>query len=193
MTVPTPARDNEPMLTVSGGQHWSVSWHPAGPAPAGRNHGAAGVCIGNDGRDLVLITHDEIHWGFPAGRPESGESLRATLAREMAEEACVDVVGARLLGFARSESMRGHERGIVLVRSYWLAHVIIGPWQPQFEIAHRRIVPTAEAMRHVRDPDPVATRIAVRALVEARLGTLNPRDWSKLGPAASASAPRRRD
>ncbi|WP_432983345.1 NUDIX hydrolase [Dactylosporangium sp. CA-233914] len=173
MTVPAAARDNETMSTVSGDQRWLVSWHPAGPAPSGRNHGAAGICIGHDGRDLVLISHDQIHWGFPAGRPEGGESLQATLAREMYEEACVDVLDARLLGFARSECTQGHEQGLVLVRSYWLAHVVIGQWEPRYEIAHRRIVPAAQATRHVRDPDPIATRIAMRALVEARLSEQN--------------------
>jgi hypothetical protein len=41
MTVPTAARDNETMLTVSGGQHWLTSWHPADAVLMGRNHGAA--------------------------------------------------------------------------------------------------------------------------------------------------------
>src|SRR3954469_4663736 len=103
MTTPIAARDLEGMPTVSGGQHWLVSWHPAGPEPAGKPHGAAGICVGGDGRDLVLISPDEVHWGFAAGRPEGDETPRETLAREMLEEACVKVLDARLLGFSRSE------------------------------------------------------------------------------------------
>jgi 8-oxo-dGTP pyrophosphatase MutT (NUDIX family) len=167
MTVFTAARDHEQMSTVSGGQHWLVSWYPADAVPEGRPHGAAGICVGNDGRDLVLISPDQVHWGFPAGRPEGAETLRETLAREMREEACVEVVGARLLGFARSECVGGHQKEVVLVRSYWLAEVAIAPWEPQFEIAHRRIVPVAEATGVVRDLDPAATRISMRALAEA--------------------------
>ena len=56
------------MPTRSGGQDWLVSWHlPDDPRP-GRAHGAAGVCVAGD--RLVLISHDGVHWGFPAGRPE---------------------------------------------------------------------------------------------------------------------------
>jgi 8-oxo-dGTP pyrophosphatase MutT (NUDIX family) len=170
MTVPTAARDGEAMHSVSGGQHWRTSWHPAGAAPQGRNHGAAGICVGNDGRDLVLTSTDQKHWVFPAGRPEGAETLRETLTREMREEACVDVLDARLLGFARSECVQGHEQGLVLVRSLWLAQVVIGAWEPQFEIPHRKVVPAAEATAHVSDPDPVVARISLRALVEAGLG-----------------------
>ena len=170
MTAPTAARDLETMPTVSGGQHWLVSWHPADAAPEGRNHGSAGICVGNNGRDLVLISPDEVHWGFPAGRPEGAETLRETLDREMREEACVEVLDARLLGYSRSQCVRGHEEGLVLVRSYWLADVAIGSWKPEFEVVHRRVFPAAEATTYVRDPDAAATRISLRALAEAGLG-----------------------
>jgi 8-oxo-dGTP pyrophosphatase MutT (NUDIX family) len=170
MTIPAAARDGETMSAVSGGQHWRTSWHPADAAPAGRNHGAAGICVGTDGRDLVLISPDLVHWGFPAGRPEGAETLEETLAREMREEACVEILDAKLLGFARSECVQGHEQGLVLVRSYWFAQVLIGAWKPQFEIVHRKVVPAVEATTFVRDPDAVATRISMRALAEAGLG-----------------------
>jgi hypothetical protein len=88
----------------------------------------------------------------------------------MMEEACVVVVGARLLGFARSECVNGRQQGLVLVRSYWRAEVEVKPWDPKFEIQHRRVVAAAEAKTHVRDPDAVATRISFRALDEAGVG-----------------------
>ncbi len=119
---------------------------------------------------LVLVSHDGVHWGFPTGRPEGNESIEETLHREMREEACVHVVSARLLGFARGECVEGHEEGLVLVRSYWRAEVEMEPWEPRFEIAHRRVVPGAQAGEHLRDPDGAATRISLRALAEARLG-----------------------
>ena len=119
---------------------------------------------------LVLISPDGIHWGFAAGRPEPGETIEETLRREMLEEACVRVVGQRLLGFARSECVEGHEKGLVLVRSYWRAEVEIQPWDPRFEIRHRKGVAASDAKIEVRDPDEVATRISPRALDEAGLG-----------------------
>jgi hypothetical protein len=72
-----------------------------------------------------------------------------------------------MLGFARSECIKGREAGVVLVRSYWRAEVEISAWRPRFEVAHRRIVPAARAEELVRDPDDIATRISYRALAEA--------------------------
>ncbi len=163
------ARDSEPMLTETQLGRWLVSWHSAATIPEGRSHGAAGICVSDD-EHLILISPDGVHWGFPAGRPEGTETLRETLDREMREEACVTVLDARLLGFSRSELIDGHEKGLVLIRSYWLADVETEPWDPQFEIVHRRVVPAVNATTYVRDPDTVATRISFRALAEAKLG-----------------------
>lgn len=44
-----------------------------------------------------------------------------------------------------------------------------GDWEPEFEIEHRLVVPAAAARRYVRYPDEGATRIHLRALVEAGL------------------------
>ena len=169
MSWSVPAQDREPMPSSTGGQDWLVSWHPPDDPPAGRSHGAAGICVAS-GDQLVLISHDGTWWGFPAGRPEPGEDIEETLRRELWEEAGVRVVSALLLGFARSECLAGPEAGLVLVRSYWRAEVEVLAWQPQFEIVHRRMIPATQARHQVRDPDEAAARISQRALIEAHLG-----------------------
>lgn len=166
MIVPAP--DEERMPSHADGQDWLTSWHAPPDPPDGTPHGAAGVCVAGDDQ-LVLISSDGVYWGFPGGRPEAGESAEDTLRREVHEEACAIVKTARLLGFARGECVNGWERGKILVRSYWRAEVEIEPWEPRFEIPHRRLITLTEASARVRDPNPVGTRIAHRALREAGL------------------------
>jgi ADP-ribose pyrophosphatase YjhB (NUDIX family) len=110
-----------------------------------------------DDGEIVWVSEDGERWSFPAGRPEGTESWEQTLRREMLEEACASVVGAKLLGFVRGECVEGPEQGRILVRSMWRADVELGPWEPQFEIRHRRVVnATGAAMnrmsRSIRSP-----------------------------------------
>ena len=154
-------------------QEWLVSWHGPDDAPGGKPHGAAGVCVGPEGQ-LVLISTDARSWGFPAGRPE-GDRPPSRRCGGRCQEACVEVLDARLLGYSRGECVEGRELGLVLVRSFWRADVRIDAWKPEFEIAHRRIISASEAVRHVRDPDEAITRIHLRALVEAGLVAREPR------------------
>ena len=52
----------------------------------------------------------------------SGEDWRATLEREVLEEACASVEEATLLGFAKGVcASEGPEEGLVLVRALWHA------------------------------------------------------------------------
>lgn len=126
------------------GQDWRVAWYPPPDPPAGMPHGAAAVCLAGD--QLVLVSGDGDNWDLPGGRPEPHETMVGTLRREVREEACATVTSCELLGFSRGACVRGPERGRVLVRSLWRAEVTLQAWQPQFEIAHRRLVPAAEAL-----------------------------------------------
>jgi ADP-ribose pyrophosphatase YjhB (NUDIX family) len=109
---------------------------------------------------------DGEHWDLPAGRPEGDETWEETLRREMCEEACATVVQARLLGFCRSACVSGPQLGLVIVRSFWRADVELSPWEPRFEIVHRRAVPVAAVLSQLTIPDSFA-RIFRRALQEA--------------------------
>lgn len=144
--------DGEEIRFHDAGQDWTVSWHPPVlPAPNGTPWGSAGVCVIDNG-DVVLVSSDGELWGLPGGRPEGYEDWRATLDREVFEEACVRVDDAELLGFSRGECTRGPEEGLVLVRSLWRATVSVEPWDPHHEMTSRLFVP----------PDTVDARIDFR-------------------------------
>ena len=142
------ARDGEEIPLRANGQDWIVSWHPPLTPPDGTPHGAAGVCVTGDG-GIVLISPDGERWGLPGGLPEGRETWEETLRREMLEEACAVVVRARLLGYHRSVCVAGPQVGLVLVRSLWRAEVELAPWEPRFEIPHRRVVAAAEVWDHL--------------------------------------------
>jgi ADP-ribose pyrophosphatase YjhB (NUDIX family) len=164
------AADGVPIPIRSGGQQWLVSWHPPPEPPDGTRHGAEGVCVTADG-DVVVISPDGIIWDLPAGRPEPGESWEQTLRREMDEEACATVTGARLLGFTRGQCLTGPERGTVLVRSVWRADVELRPWEARFEIADRRVVPPATVEEALLLGSHPFAAIIRRELAEAALVT----------------------
>lgn len=167
MRASRPAQDSEEFAVRSNGGDWIVAWECAPFAPQGTPHGAMGICVTRDG-GLVLISSDGERWGLPGGRPEDHESWEETLHREVLEEACAQVVAARLLGFSRGRCISGPEAGLVLVRSVWRAEVDLAPWTPQFEIAYRRIVPAEAWTAHLRVDDGLGA-IFWRAFAEAGL------------------------
>ena len=145
------AREGEEIHWRDGrGQHIVSSWHgPELPAPEGRSHGSGGICFTPEG-NVVLVTWPGVAWEFPQGRPEEGEDWRATLDREVLEEACASVEEATLLGFARGVCTEGPGEGVVLVRSLWHARVSLNSWEPRHETTGRTVVPPDEALDSVR-------------------------------------------
>lgn len=159
------AADFEELSVPANGDDWTMAWHPPGDAPSGRPHGANAFCVTADG-EVVLISTDGSRWGWPGGRPEPGESWEDTLRREMLEEACATVTEARLLGFVQSRCLAGHEKGLVLVRSIWLARVSLLAWQPEYEIPFRRTVPAHDLATRLWMEDgaePIYSRAAREA------------------------------
>jgi len=151
----------------SNGGDWSITWHAPTMVPAGKAHGANAFCVTADG-GVVLISRDGKRWGWPGGRPEGDESWEQTLRREILEETCAIVSEARLLGFTRGVCLAGPEEGLALVRSVWRAEVELMPWEPRFEIPHRRVVPAAELLSYLWIEEGFEP-IYHRALVEAAL------------------------
>jgi ADP-ribose pyrophosphatase YjhB (NUDIX family) len=161
------ARDGEEFAVRSNGGDWLVAWHSPLAVPVGKAHGANAFCVTAE-RGVVLISNDGERWGWPGGRPEGDESWEQTLRREIWEETCAIVGAARLLGFCRGACLTGPEEGLVLVRSVWRAEVELMPWEPRFEIVHRRVVPAAELPSHLWMEDGFEA-IYHRALTEAGL------------------------
>ncbi|MQA98568.1 MAG: NUDIX domain-containing protein [Streptosporangiales bacterium] len=163
------AADQVDYATHINGQEWRTAWHPpaGAEAPAGRPHGAEAVCVA-DG-NVVMVSQDGARWGLPAGRPEPGEDWAATMRREVLEEACAEIVTSRLLGFSRGVCVRGHEQGLVLVRSLWRAEVRLLPWAPRFEMSHRRLVPHHAVFSSLAVPPGLAPFYR-RLLTEAAAG-----------------------
>ncbi len=48
---------------------------------------------------MIVSSNMGVTWEFPGGRPQDQESLRETLEREVLEEACAEVIRAKLLGY----------------------------------------------------------------------------------------------
>ena len=162
------AADGEQFLIHENHGEWLVSWHPPVGVPEGIRHGAEGICVTESG-DTVVISRDGKTWELPAGRPEGDESWEQTLQREVSEEACSVVVEARLPGFTRGECVKGHQTGAVLVRSRWLADVQLLPWEPRFEITHRRVVPLAQLRVELQVAASPFAPLIRRALSEANI------------------------
>jgi 8-oxo-dGTP pyrophosphatase MutT (NUDIX family) len=161
------ARDGEEFVIRSNAGDWTIAWNSPLTAPVGKANGADGLCVTAD-RGVVLISKDGERWRWPGGRPEGDECWEQTLRREIWEETCAIVGDARLLGFFRAACLTGPEKGMALVRSIWRAEVELRPWEPQFEIAHRRVVPANEVLSHLWINKGFDV-IYHRALAEARL------------------------
>jgi ADP-ribose pyrophosphatase YjhB (NUDIX family) len=121
------ARDGEEFAVHSNGADWLIAWHSPAAVPEGAPHGASAFCVTAD-NCVVLISDDGERWSWPGGRPEGDETWEETLRREVLEEACANVVNARLLGFLRLAHLSGPNQGLALVRS--ISHFASFPPEP---------------------------------------------------------------
>ena len=149
-----------------------------------RVHVAAAVIRGQDGRILLAKRPDHLHqgglWEFPGGKVESGESVRAALARELKEELGIELQSARplikvrhdypdkqvLLDVWEVSSFSGEPHGAEGQPLSWAAPRELGNYQ--FPAANLPIVSAARLPEHyLITPEALAPAELLQGVREA--------------------------
>jgi len=119
------------------GRQIRVVWRPAEfEPPLDLITQASGVCFTEEGK-VVLVSKDGINWQLPGGHLDAGETPQAAFVREVAEEACAEVLQMRYLG-AQEVHDPGDPEGRVYYQTRFWARVRLKDFYPAFEIVERR-------------------------------------------------------
>ncbi|MCR4265729.1 NUDIX domain-containing protein [Nitratireductor sp. ZSWI3] len=102
--------------------------------------GMRGVVFDAESRSVFLVRHTYVEgWYFPGGGVEPGESTQTALARELAEEGNIEILGEpelKSFHFNRQASARDHV-AVYLITDFRQTH----PHVPDREIAEARFFP----------------------------------------------------
>ncbi len=124
----------------------------------------SGVCFSGPG-EIVLVSETGNEWNLPGGHPEAGETPPETLTREVAEEACAEVLACRLIGWQRVDDPR--ELSYLQLR--YVAQVQLHKFQPTHEIGHRRLVSPQDFLSALSwGRSPIAAEL-LRVALETKL------------------------
>ena len=118
------------------------TWEAGTALPAGLPvRQVSGVCFTETG-EVVLVSENGHAWTLPGGRSEGVETPERTLAREVLEEACAEVLVCTLIGWQRVDDPR--EPPYLQLR--YAAWVRLNDFWPRHETLHRRLVSRQEVL-----------------------------------------------
>jgi len=69
-----------------------------------------GICFDKKGK--ILIVKNEGKWSLPGGNPEKREAFEQTLIREVDEEADVDIVNIKPIGYNKIEELKEGKKSV---------------------------------------------------------------------------------
>jgi 8-oxo-dGTP pyrophosphatase MutT (NUDIX family) len=124
---------------VADGRRYRIAWFdPPFQPPLTETTQALGICFTPE-QQIVLVTWNNSQWSLPGGTVEPGETLEQTLARELLEEACADVLAATYIGCQRVEELE-HDAAPPYYQTRFWARVQLRRFTPEHEMTGRRLV-----------------------------------------------------
>lgn len=152
------------------GDEYGHEWLPAPfRPPRDQTSQASAVCFIGDGAAVVLVG-SQTAWGLPGGHPEKGEALEDALVREVAEEACAEVVSASYLGSVRVTGPLGRDSAEVSYQARYAAIVHLLPFIPSPEAPARKLVAPSEFLATLAWGDSELARALLHSAASARAG-----------------------
>ncbi len=108
---------------------------------------------------LLFVSHDNVHWYLPGGRPESHESLRKCVEREVYEETGLSVKTQDLAHVLEcSDAQDGRHKIIFYFRVKHVAGILTDDWKDIGEhVQYRRFF----SMNDIRNNPKILPRFLV--------------------------------
>lgn len=129
------------------GRSVAIRWldPPFRPEPPDCNQAYA-ICF-TDAGEIVLVLMSEAdapYWNLVGGGVEGDETLEEALLREVAEEACAEVIKCAYIGCQRIDDPNHPDGPRRYYQARFWARVNLEDWDPQFETVERRLVRPSE-------------------------------------------------